>query len=123
MTEFPSWDLRSIPIPEDIEYALVTPHSHEHPERNKPLWLIWKTRPLGRNNGGDAHDFPRLDSVCDTDESARAHYRMAVYGETQAKVYVERIPANHRFASSLNDWQMEAHMAIWKERLKRVDGD
>jgi hypothetical protein len=110
MDDLPWWDLRRVPIPEDVERDIVTPHSHEHPEKNKPLWLVWAL---------DHGDFPRLDSVADTEDSARYHYRAAVQSGRAARVHVERVPANHRFASSLGEWQIEAHQALWKERAAR----
>lgn len=105
-------------IPADMEPSIVTPHAHEDPERHPPLWLIWKRRHYNRSG---LNDFPMLDSVCTTEASARYHIRAALEGA--GDVYCERIPANHRFGSSLGDWQMQAHMALWKERLKRKDGD
>jgi hypothetical protein len=131
--EYESYDLRRIPIPPDVESSITTPHSHESLEMGReggiyagqplgrPLWLIWTRRRLGRFGAvvSEELDFPTLDSVADNEESARMHYRMAISDKTAAQVSVERIPANHRFASSLGEWQMDAHMAIWKVRAER----
>lgn len=131
--KYPSWDYRSVPIPPAVERAITTPHDHECLKLgdagsiyagqpcNRPLWLIWKREPLGRSGQqmSTEMDFPRLDSVADNEASARAHYCMAAYGRTDIEVYVERVPANHRFASSLGEWQMQAHMALWKIRAER----
>lgn len=119
------WDIRRIPIPADVERDIVTPHHHESMEvkpeslygdqpTNRPLWLIWVRE---KSRIGVLY-FPTLDSVADCEESARAHYRMAVEGKPGVDVSVERIPANHRFASSLGYWQNEAHVAQWKARAE-----
>lgn len=127
MTDDDWWEQHSldrIPIPEDIEQAIIRPHSHET-EHSPPLWLIWVRARFGRGLDVDPEklDFPTLDSVCDSEKSARAHYRMAVYhshhGTSRDVVQVERVPANHRFASSLGNWQHDAHMSMWKARAER----
>lgn len=106
-------------FPEHIERSLVTPHEHEG-KRNKPLWLIWKVESARTG----VPYFPILDTVCDTEESARYHVAMLlddsdrqkdVYGQ-EIFVAVERIPANHRFGSSLGDLQMKTHLALWRAR-------
>ena len=111
------YDIRRL-VPQSLEYAITTPHDHEHPSR-PPLWLIWVVE-IARTG---VPFFPVLDSVCDTEKSARYHIGAAI--ETAGKgaeVYVERIPANHRFGSSLGDLQMKTHMAMWKSR-RELDGD
>src|SRR2546422_2196498 len=66
-------------------------------------------------------DFPTLDSVADNAESARVHYRMAVADlKTMGEAWVERIPANHRFASSLGNWRSEEHTSELQSRLHLV---
>jgi hypothetical protein len=110
--------LRIPPVPEDIEKSITTPHAHEN-EHHRPLWLIWKIRKLSRDG---VPFFPELDTVCDSEDMARAHVRGVLY-ESHERVWVERIPANHRFASSLEIHQMNAHMVLWKERVRRLDGD
>ena len=76
------------------------------------MWLIWKRQ--------SPQDFPTLDSVCDSDWSAVAHTAMALDARG-VTVVVERIPANHRFASSLGDWQMESYQAVRHFRQQHVD--
>jgi hypothetical protein len=102
----------------DIERAIATPHEHEG-EGHNPLWLIWT---IDRDRITGVPYFPHLDSVCDTETSARYHFlSAATHGGKQ--IWVERIPANHRFASSLDYHQTEIHQAWWKQRLKKIDGD
>lgn len=106
------------PVPDHLEEAIVTPHKHED-AHHKPLWLIWIVK-----KGWDGRpEFPELDTVCDSPDSARYHVSAAIQSHARAEISVERIPANHRFASSLDYLQMDAHVALWKERLKRRDGD
>ena len=102
---------------EDIEKSITTPHSHEG-EHNPPLWLIW-SRKKGRTG---LYDFPALDTVGDTEHSARYHVN-AVLETPNTIVSVERIPANHRFGSSIPDLQTQTHIALWRKRLETVDGD
>jgi len=101
-------------IPRRFEASLTTPHSHEG-EHNRPLWLIWK-RP--------ADTFPTLDSVCDSEESARYHLS-AVLESKDIEVYVERIPANHRFGNSeFSEMQMKGYHAVRVFRkCYQLDGD
>jgi hypothetical protein len=108
-------------IPDVIESIITTPHDHEG-EHNKPLWLIWK---VDRDSRTDVPYFPVLESVCDSERSARYHYLMAVSGFLKKEVFVERIPANHGFGSSLDDLQMKTHMAMWKARAEynKREGD
>jgi hypothetical protein len=114
----------------EIERAITTPHEHEHPEHNKPIWLVWK---LVRNLASGVAMFPELETVCDNEESCRYHVVMVSEEGTynrfeEIEVHVERIPANHRFASSLDTFQHRAHMEQWKAREKfksrrELDGD
>ncbi len=76
--EYAEWDLRRIPIPDDVELAITTPHDHESltiggpnsiyagQPHSRALWLIWKRVPLGRFGtvtDPGAMDYPQLDSV------------------------------------------------------------
>lgn len=96
-----SYDIRQH-VPPHVVEIIDRPHDHEG-DGNKPIWIIWKHRT----------GFPPvIDTLCDTADSAVYHYGMlageiaqrleATAGDGLA-VYVERVPANHRFASSLND--------------------
>lgn len=103
-------------VPKNLEPAITTPHEHEHPEHNRPLWLIWVVEKSLRT---DVPYFPRLDTVCDTEDSCRYHIGAILEINPESKdVFVERIPANHRFGSSLPELQMKSHMAIWRAREK-----
>lgn len=109
-------------ITPDQERDIQTPHEHEHSEYNKPLWLIWR---MEHASNGVPY-FPVLDTVCDSVESARYHVGMAMEessrSSTTIKVYVERIPANHRFGSSLPELQQRAHLALWRKREELAEG-
>ena len=83
-----------------LEAAIVTAHDHEHPSRRPPLWIIWK---IVTSSDG-VQELPAIDCICDSEHSVRYH----LYGVFESygvgnllRVYVERVPANHRFASSL----------------------
>lgn len=102
----------------ELERAIVTPHEHEGPD-NPPVWIVWVVRRSPRDN---SPEFPSLDSVSLTEAMARYHTRAALESPS-ATVYVERIPAHHRFGSSLGHWQIAAHQALWKERTKHREGD
>ena len=111
-------------ILEPYEDAITTPHPHES-KGNPPLWLIWK-----RIKGDEYRRYPMLDCVCNSEEMARPHIIMALEAETRDPpphiiVDVERIPANHRFASSLEEWQYEAEhqRARYKQQWRNLDGD
>ncbi len=101
-------------IPPEIERVLTTPHVHEHPIHWPPLWLIWKTD-VNRNTG--VPYFPELSAVCNDIDTARYHVAMALFDSPSSRLDVERIPANHRFGSSIGHLQMKSHMAIWKVRV------
>ena len=117
MDEAAKYDIRRL-VPQSLEDAITTPHGHESADR-RPLWLIWVVTTARTG----VPYFPVLDSVCDTEESARYHIGAVIEtGGEKSEVYVERIPANHRFGSSLEDLQMKTHMAMWKSR-KELDGD
>lgn len=91
-------------IPESVEQAIMRKHDHEGPA-NRPLWLIWKIQ-LRRDG---AVDDTALSSVADSADNARYAVAslMGLYlGEIQPRsenhCFVERVPANHSFASSLD---------------------
>jgi hypothetical protein len=96
-----SYDLRRS-VPSHVVEIINTPHDHEG-DGNKPLWIIWK----------HVEGFPPvIDTLCDTADSAVYHYGMLASEIEQhvrlrnkgtITVNVERVPANHRFASSIND--------------------
>jgi hypothetical protein len=88
-------------VPEHLVLAIETPHDHEG-KGNRPLWIIWKQY-VGRNG---AVSGPQIDTVCDTLRSA---YYMLLEENARRTLHlpviinVERIPANHRFASSIGE--------------------
>lgn len=78
-----------IRLPARIEKAIHQKHEHEssgHP----PLWLIWLSVP-----GGDG---VHLHAVANSLDAAR--YGCFIVLE-QGEVWCERVPANHGFASSI----------------------
>ena len=100
--------------PLSFEPSITTPHDHES-KGQPPLWLIWILQPEG---------FPVLDSVADSEDSCRGHVGMILYSAPDADVHVERIPANHRFGSSLEDWQMKSYHSVRMFRRRhQLDGD
>lgn len=116
-------------LPEHIERAITTPHAHEG-EHNKPLWILWKHEIAGDG----LSDGPLIDSICDTEYAARynAHGMIESWGRPDpyggtVRFFVERIPANHRFASSIAD-ALEEHVRSQIKVRKEVfkyprDGD
>ncbi len=96
-----SWDIRRF-VTDDVLETINKPHFHEGVD-NQPIWIIWSLR---------ADCAPQIDTLCDTADSAVYHYGMVAQeieagtqqgrqmGKHQA-VAVERVPANHRFASSI----------------------
>lgn len=120
-------NLNDIPIPAHLEAAIATPHAYEGPN-NRPLWLIWKHEP-GQDGLSDP---PAIDCVCDTDDYARYCVR-AILESSQARqsmglpeitVWIERIPANHRFASTMADVFSDHTLTQVKAmRRFRRDGD
>lgn len=88
---------------EKYEVSLTTPHEHECKAR-PPLWIMWSyiIEPDGISEG------PQIDSICNSEESARYHLQCMLetyttFGGNEVNLYVERIPANHRFASSMTE--------------------
>ena len=90
--------------------AITTPHEDECAER-RPLWL-------DKAMNGMPY-FPVLDSVCDSEDSAYYHVGSAVESHQDSEIFVERVPANHRFASSLPEWQVKIHHHIVKNFHER----
>lgn len=113
MSDLDEWDIRR-KCPDDLRRGIATPHEHETPH-NKPLWIIWRMT-IARDGVPDG---PHIDSVCDEEQLAIAHVGMVFesyhpsYGDT--KVFVERIPANHRFASSMAEHFTDSRLAKVKE--------
>lgn len=110
-------------VPGNLRAVIATPHQDENQKHNRPVWLIWKTYVVTAERGKGLIYGPYLDSVCDTEDSALYHvgalFESPSYaGTTTQHVFVERIPCNHRFASSLED---ELHkLNIEPYRYKRV---
>lgn len=101
-------------VPANLEPAITTPHEHEG-KNNPPLWLIWIHR---------VEMFPVLDSVADSEKSCRYHVGAILYSRPDENVYVERIPANHRFGSSLETWQMQSYHSVRVFRKRnQLDGE
>lgn len=101
MTDFSKWDVRNH-IPVHLWKVIRTPHEHEGAE-NKPLWLIWKMKYIKKTGKIVG---PVLDCVCDSESSAvyntgAACEEAIMTTRDKIDVFVERIPANHRFASSI----------------------
>ncbi len=102
-------------VPSEIESAITTPHEHENADHHRPVWILWKMI-----EGADGIPYPPvLDCICDSEDMARCHYQMMVDSERLTpkrahKFWVERIPVNHRFASSLSS-AIEVHaLKTWK---------
>lgn len=119
--------------------AIQTPHEHEHPEHNPPIWLLWKIT----TDSDGLRSFPVLDTVCTTEDSAIVHVYMILEERNPSviagaiipggiytvpgkdvEIFVERVPGNHRFASSLPKWQMQTYHSVrsWRRR-NELDGD
>ena len=111
-------DVRKL-VPASLEPAITTPHHHEG-KNNPPLWLIW----VMRSSSAGLRDFPALDSVANSEDMCRYHVGAVLETDTEVEVYVERIPANHRFGSSLEEWQMKSYHSLrtWRKR-NQLDGD
>ena len=102
-------------VPASLEPSITIPHDHES-KGQPPLWLIWIL-------DGPVM-FPVLDSVADSEDSCRYHVGTILYSSPDSNVYVERIPANHRFGSSLEEWQMQSYHSVRKFRKRnQLDGD
>lgn len=111
MSDYGDYDVRKRCPPHLLE-AIRHPHSHEGPN-NRPLWIIWK-KTVGHDGIPDG---PHIDSIADTEDSAIAHVGMVYesYGNAgyakELHVIVERIPANHRFASSIEEHFTDGRLA------------
>lgn len=93
-----------------LESMIVTPHRHEG-EGNPPLWLIWINRKDG--DGWSLH--------CVGNSEGSTRYCIECYGE-QNGLIVERIPANHAFASSVERDLREANHRIAKQSYSAIHG-
>lgn len=82
----------------EIEQALTTPHAYEDSEdgMHRPVWLIWERIP---------GEFPYLRMVGLDEGVVRACLDsiIPIWEAPRTYVTVERIPANHVFASSLSE--------------------
>lgn len=95
----------------DLELAIMTPHRHEG-SLNKPLWLIWA-------NAKDGDGWALL-CICDSERACR--YNVECYGFPQLTLIVERIPANHAFASSVEDELRKANHRIAATSYSAIHG-
>lgn len=122
-------EARQASIPASIMRSIKTKHQHET-KGNPPLWLLWR---VDKDKDGNPL-FPTLDSVCDSAFSAVAHVGMIMdenvrrvesrSGDYPCDVYVERIPANHRFGGSLPEMQMKGYHTIRAFRKRnQLDGE
>lgn len=114
-------------FPDHLEQAIVTPHEHET-EGHPPLWILWK-----HQTGSDGiPDVPRIDCICDSERTTR--YNLNAIFESYAPdiknglltIFVERIPANHRFASSMSDKFVDSTLTQVRRSIAgryRRDGD
>lgn len=99
-----SYDVRRH-VPPHVVEQINTPHDHENADGNRPLWIIWV---VARDQA------PSIDTICDTPDSAVYHYGAVIEGnptwirEGKLTAHVERVPANHRFASSISDIVFDA---------------
>lgn len=112
------WDIRRH-VTDDVIGVIDRPHLHEG-ENNKPIWIIWDVRE------GCA---PQIDTLCDSADSAVYHYSMiadeiersrATYGKVKRTAYVERVPANHRFASTVS-YLFDGPIAYGRPKRRRAD--
>lgn len=97
---------RGIRLPARIEKAIRQKHDHEG-EGHEPLWLIW----LDRKD----HDGIRLNAVANSIDAARYGAFIVI---DQGEVWVERIPANHGFASSIQSKMAEAVHASARAQIR-----
>jgi hypothetical protein len=118
-TKLKNWDIRRF-VTDDVIETINKRHSHEG-DGNKPIWIIWSLR---------ADCAPQIDTLCDTADSAVYHYGM-IMQEIEAGVQqgrqmskhlaaaVERVPANHRFASSIA-YLFDGPIAYGQPRKRRT---
>ena len=95
----------------DLEAQITTPHQHEG-AANRPLWLIWHNR-----QGGDGWS---LHCIADTED--RCRYMIECYGGPTTEIIVERTPANHAFASSVEEMLREANHRIAVQTYSHIHG-
>jgi len=93
-----------------LESQITTPHRHEDASC-PPLWLIW----INRKDG----DGWSLHCVGNSEDTAR--YCIECYGSENG-VTVERIPANHAFASSIEQELREANHRIAAKSYSEIHG-
>jgi hypothetical protein len=98
-------------LPDHLEAAITTRHEHESADQ-PPLWLVW----INRKDG----DGWFLHSVCNTERNVR--YNVECYGSENAGLIVERIPANHAFASSIEQELREANHRIAAKSYHAIHG-
>jgi hypothetical protein len=98
-------------LSEEIELAIATPHPHEDPIASPPLWLIWAD-----HKNGDGWS---LECVANSADNCR--YAIRCYAEN-LPVIVERIPANHNFASSVREFIADANHRIAAQSYRRIHG-
>jgi hypothetical protein len=94
-----------------LEGQITTPHRHED-AACPPLWLIWVNKKDG--------DGWALHCVGNSEEATR--YCIECYGGGESAVIVERIPANHAFASSIESELREANHRIAVRSYNSIHG-
>ena len=93
--------------PPEIREAIDTPHEHEHPEHNRPCWMIWV-------KGEYTSEVWIPGCICSSAESAEYHYFLAVQGHLDfidpppfrlerhhREVRVDRVPMDHAFGTEM----------------------
>lgn len=110
-----SYDVRRF-VPPHVVEVIDTPHEHENSTGNPPVWIIWKY----------VKGYPPvIDCLCNTPDSAVYHYGALAEGFSRARdpsaitAHVERVPMNHRFASSLNDVFADKTFTSMREKTAR----
>ena len=96
-------------VPSDIEEQITTPHSHESVNQ-PPLWLIWQEL-----EPGDGF-YPVC--ISNTEKDARISYNQIAGPEgsrrrARSRIVIERVPANHIFASTMYDRRWSEHVRGW----------
>ncbi len=97
--------LKLYDLPDWAERQIMTPHEHEG-SHWPPLWIVWKHR----TTLSELDDPPAIDCVCTTEKMVRYAFaamwdeRSRMFEGDKIEINIERVPANHRFASSLGDW-------------------
>lgn len=107
-------------IPKSIINSIETPHSHEG-KNNKPLWIVWFIEYDNKNTPY----YPAIDSIADSENSAKYHVasllRLEYNQEPRQNIYcwVERVPANHRFGSSLEENIIKVNREIKNAQMRQ----